>query len=331
MGSENNYKEKYNEILKSERDYQSHGNESFPIGMHKTICHVNDSITENVKYSILYMHWHNQFEFFYLSRGECVFCIDDEEFSMKSGDAIFVPSGKTHWAYKMGASTETVFYALVFDKQMLTWYGTDAINTKYVVPILSNDLVIGPLITRREPWGDILLDRLISIMALYDYEPYNKNSDNSKIPQQFFREDVACPELKVKSLLFDIWDICIENAKPGDSAKYVSKINNDRIHRAIEYMHEHYKEKITLTDIASSVYMSKEYFSHVFKDATNMQPFSYLNSYRIRKSLELLDNTDYKIIEIAAMCGFDHVGYFNRKFMEHMKCTPTEYRRKKKN
>ena len=61
-----------------------------------------------------------------------------------------------------------------------------------------------------------------------------------------------------------------------------------------------------------------------------MQPVVYLNSYRIQRSLELLDNTDNKIIEIASMCGFDHVGYFNRKFMEYMKCTPTEYRKRRK-
>lgn len=324
MNNLNEQKSRQKELIKSEKESRAYVDEAFPLRMHKNIFPVNESISDDVQYTFLYTHWHNELEFFYLSRGECVFCIDGEEYPMKSGDAVFIPPGKTHWAYRLGGAQETVFYAIVFNKLMLTWCGTDTVNEKYMTPIVSNDLVIGPLITRREAWGEKLLDRLVSIMTLYNYEPY------TFLLPYLFRGDVLCPELKVKSLLFDIWNICIENAKPGDPEKQISKLNYERIHRAIDFMHEHYSEKLTLTDIAMSVYMSKEYFSHVFKDATKMQPFVYLNSYHIQRSLELLDNSDYKIIEIAAMCGFDHVGYFNRRFMEYMKCTPTEYRKRKK-
>lgn len=320
--------EKSTEIV-CEKEADFHGSEDFPLGMHKTIVPASPQATPEAKKFILYAHWHNEFEFFYLSRGECNLCINGNEYHLKSGDAAFIPPSATHWAYSSDTGSETVFYAVVFDSKMLSWYGNDVIKHKYISPIVNHELTIGPLFSRSVPWQENVMDKFISIMSLYDYTQYNNDPDNVRHPQLFLKKDVSCPELQIKSILFDIWQICFEHAVCTENERRVSKTNYDRIHNAIEYIHEHYNEKISLSDIAQSVYMSKEYFSHIFKECMKCQPFVYLNTYRINKSIEYLDETDLKIIEIASCCGFDHVGYYNRKFMEIMKCTPTEYRKKR--
>ena len=102
--------------------------------------------------------------------------------------------------------------------------------------------------------------------------------------------------------------------------------NFERIQRALEYIHQHYREPITLEKLASSIFMSREYFTRVFKEYTGSSPFEYLNEYRVQASLSLLENSSLNISDIAAQCGFNHASYYNKRFMEYMKCTPTDYR-----
>lgn len=95
---------------------------------------------------------------------------------------------------------------------------------------------------------------------------------------------------------------------------------------AIDFIHRHYAEPLTLERIASEAFMSREYFSRVFKAETLRTPFEYLTHYRISRAMELLEQSDMNISEIAAKCGFGQPGYFNVKFSEIAGCTPTAYR-----
>lgn len=308
-------------------DPYTHGSDSFPIGIHKTIVPPNPAVGHGVGYQVLYTHWHSEFEFFYLSRGESVFVIDGEEYTLTPGDAVFVPSNATHRAYRLDSSKDTVFYAVVFSPSLISGGAGDVIYEKYVLPVMGGELLLGPVFRRGEGWQSEVLDRLIEIMACYDYEPYDSDPHSGRHPELFLRADAECPELTIKSQLLAIWRDCVLHAAEGVRPTRIDSANYDRIHRAMEYMHEHYGERITLGELAASVYMSREYFSNIFKKYTRTSPFSYLNGYRVRRSMELLDRTDMKVIEIAARCGFDHVSYFNRKFYELVGCTPTEYRR----
>ncbi len=310
-----------------EYDHYTHGNARFPIGIHKTIVAPNPAVGENARYQILYTHWHSEFEFFYLSQGSCVFVIDGAEHELASGDAVLVPPNATHWAYRLASTAETVFYAVVFSHVLLSDGSADIVNEKYIAPVLSGELLMPPVYKRSVPWQSDVLDLLIDIMALYDYTPYDNDPYSGKHPELFLREDTVCPELFIKATLLGIWYKCIPHAESGEKRGRMSRTNHERVQAAIEYINRHYSGDLSLQEIAESVFMSREYFAHVFKECTGTSPFSYLNEYRVRRGMELLETTDLSVTEIAFRCGFNQVSYFNRKFSELAKCTPTEYRR----
>ena len=52
----------------------------------------------------------------------------------------------------------------------------------------------------------------------------------------------------------------------------------------------------------------------------------HLNRLRIVKSCEMLLRTDKKITEIASLCGFNNISYFNRTFYKIMGISPSGYR-----
>ena len=53
----------------------------------------------------------------------------------------------------------------------------------------------------------------------------------------------------------------------------------------------------------------------------------YLNHIRVNKAIDLIQNTDLSMTEIAMNCGFETIRNFNRVFKEIMGCTPSEYLR----
>lgn len=304
-----------------------HGSVRFPIGLHKTLVPENMSLPDGARLQVLYTHWHPEFEFFYLSRGDCTFVIEDTEFEMHPGDAAFVPPNATHWATRSSSSKETVFYAVVFSPQLISDSAVDIINEKYLLPVMNGELIFDHVYRRQNEWQSEVLDLLVEIMALYDYEPYDRDPASGLHPELYFRSDAVCPELTVKSLLLKLWRICASHAAQGKKQSRIDRANHERMQKAIEYIHANYGGQISLSDIASSVYMSREYFAHVFKECTNMSPFTYLNGYRISRAMELLGETDKSVTEIATSCGFNNISYFNRRFSELVKCTPTEFRR----
>lgn len=316
------------EKFRDKKENKSHGNSSFPAAAYSAFFRANPAFEEGADFYFFNAHWHEEFEIFYLRSGECNFCIDGKCYMLQEGEAIFVPSNSIHWAYRTSCRYDSEYEIFVFHPSMLTGNAMDVIDTKYVSAVINGELLIETVFSRKMPWQAEVIEKLLSIFRFYCGEENPNRADMVRYYDLMICEDMFGCELKIKSLLFEIWYLCMLHATQRLTNQPKRRTHQEQMNQAVEYIHRHYTEKITLDELAASVYMSKDYFSHVFKEYTRSQPFAYINSYRIRKSLELLNDTDLKMTEIANLCGFDQISYFNRKFAEYMKCTPTEYRRK---
>ncbi len=85
-----------------------------------------------------------------------------------------------------------------------------------------------------------------------------------------------------------------------------------RLEQAFTYINAHYCEKITLEEVAASVYMSSNYFSSYFRKVTNISFSDYVTRMRINHARELLRETDKNVTEIAMECGFNNISNFYR-------------------
>ena len=61
-----------------------------------------------------------------------------------------------------------------------------------------------------------------------------------------------------------------------------------------------------------------------------MTPLQYIVSLRITNSMNLMDNTNYNINQIAAAVGYDNAQYFSRLFKKHTGMTPSEYKNRER-
>ena len=84
--------------------------------------------------------------------------------------------------------------------------------------------------------------------------------------------------------------------------------------------------KFTLDDVAEHVGLSRTYLSSVFKKATGVGLFEYVNRYRVEVSKMLLVDTEMNMVEVAGECGFQDQSYFTRVFKKLVGVSPKRYR-----
>lgn len=96
------------------------------------------------------------------------------------------------------------------------------------------------------------------------------------------------------------------------------------------YIEDHFKESLTLDELAEKAHLNKFYMSHEFKDTYGLSPINYLIECRVSESKYLLLDTNYSLSEIAAIVGFSSASYFSQSFKRVAGITPNDYRKKKK-
>lgn len=97
--------------------------------------------------------------------------------------------------------------------------------------------------------------------------------------------------------------------------------------KMITYIDNHYKEQLTLGEIAAIGGYTESYASQFFKRQLGISFKSYVLRMRLREAAVQLVNTKQQIVDIANECGFSDVKAFNMAFRKHFHTTPTEYRR----
>lgn len=93
------------------------------------------------------------------------------------------------------------------------------------------------------------------------------------------------------------------------------------------YANQNYPDKTLLGTLSRKLNFSLAYLSSRFKAETGITFTDYIKRIRVEQSCRLMENSDKKIIDIAASVGYSDIKFFNRVFKQHMGITPSEYRR----
>ena len=96
------------------------------------------------------------------------------------------------------------------------------------------------------------------------------------------------------------------------------------------YIDNHFKENLTLDQLAGMVHINKYYLSHAFRREFGDSPISYLISRRIQESRFLLVETDHTLSQIAQILGFSSLSYFSQSFRRLEGVSPMEYRKRRR-
>ena len=90
-------------------------------------------------------------------------------------------------------------------------------------------------------------------------------------------------------------------------------------------VHSNYDKKIELKTIAANLYLSPDYISKLFKTYMGITINKYINKVRIEKAIELFDNEEVSVKEVALMTGYDSLNNFYKNFKNATGKTPAMY------
>ena len=106
----------------------------------------------------------------------------------------------------------------------------------------------------------------------------------------------------------------------------VGSMPDERIARAIAYLHDHYQESPSLTTVSEAVEVSPFHFHRLFTRHVGISPKRYLQRKQLQDAKWLLRASRTPIGDIAAQTGFSSHGHFTSTFRRLTGVSPTEYR-----
>ena len=131
--------------------------------------------------------------------------------------------------------------------------------------------------------------------------------------------------IRLMTILADSKEYTIISQRPtvSDDGSYDSL----RIKKIIQYLKEHYSERVSLDMAAQQAHMTPASYSRLLKRCTGKNFINTINDIRISEASRLLLEESQEIVaDIAFRCGFNNISNFNRIFKRKKGMTPLEYR-----
>ena len=100
-----------------------------------------------------------------------------------------------------------------------------------------------------------------------------------------------------------------------------------KVHALLDYIHEHYTDKITGSGIAQKFDCNYDYMNRIFTRLTGQSIMRYVNHVRINHAKELIEATHLPFGEIGYLTGLDDPYHFSKVFKKYVGVTPSEYYR----
>ncbi|MBY6054725.1 AraC family transcriptional regulator [Cytobacillus firmus] len=277
------------------KELTSHRTVVMPVACYET------KIADNIQGKIP-LHWHEEIQFILSVKGEAIVQINEEKLAVKEGEGIFINSGCLHSAEDLNG--DCVYICLNVSPHFLL---PQELYSSYIYPYISATNLPYIILNRSEDWGKSILESIIEIKKLINDNP------------PFY-------EINITSLLTFIWQQLIRN---GFQLEYsqTEVENHMRMKAMLNWIHQHFAEKVTLADIAKAGRLSNSECCRYFKKILKTTPINYLIHYRIQKSLPLLQERDSNVTEVAFKAGFNSSSYFIEKFRKSMNMTPLAYKK----
>jgi AraC family transcriptional regulator len=105
-------------------------------------------------------------------------------------------------------------------------------------------------------------------------------------------------------------------------ARSPQSLTQQQVARAIDYLHSHLDQDISLEVLAQTVNISPSHLRRLFKQATGMAPHQYLIHLRVNRAKKLLLTRSFSINEVAAEVGFADQSHLHRHFKRIFGVTP---------
>lgn len=238
-------------------------------------------------------HWHNEFEFIYLERGELTIDVASSDYVVSEGQCMVVNPMTVH-SFKSVA------------KGSVIWVARIAMNST-MSSIEANESVADL------PKKTIIIDKDAKIRQLMWQMVYANFHELNDLYASLKALEIAVEIGSNRRLV--LAEIYTETLESSEMIVQMQSFIKENLHTGI-----------TLSMVADHMGFSSSYCSKYIKRQTNLNYLEYVNLIRMREVEHLLTRCDDNIADIAYRVGFTSIQSFNRIFKKYRGITPSEYR-----
>ena len=241
------------------------------------------------------LHWHDCFEIELVLRGTAVQVLNGERYEMVPGDIYMLNPTDFHSIQTNGATV----YNIMFSEEMLD------------KEVLKKILSIGKNIIFHLEGREMQSTEFIISQMLYEFVHYTSFSD-------------AIIQKLMECLFMMILRKCNFESEDNMTSE------NSAIRKAILYLHSHFRENPSLTQLASVAGLNKNYFSSVFHTVTGKTYKEYISELKLEHAKKLAITSNIPVTEICHASGFNSLTNFLRVFKNTYGASPTQMRKEKR-
>lgn len=275
--------------------------------------------------------------FFCLERGKLLCQINQERIGLCAGEGIFVNSQNAYRfvsGQKDGCGLYVIYIASAYLQR------NPGICEKYVQPLLLEEELpyikfINTGVSKTESMNAESAEKRkqsgkkLSEITLSE-EQGKRLLDYLRMIQELVSERQEGYELLLAGKIFEIWrELYLGWKQLPEEAGKSGVREKKKLCRMLFFLHEHYREKITLAQMAVDSEVSTGEYCRFFKKKMQQTPVEYLQCYRVERTLIQLLKKDRTegIGEIALEHGFAGASYYSEIFKKEMGCAPGDYRK----
>lgn len=254
-------------------------------------------------------HWHQAIELFFMETGGLEYHTPKGKYSFSEGTGGMVNSNILHMTKPEGVRIVQKLH--IFDVSLIAGERGSRIDKKYILPVVTAPQIevisFGP--------GNPRHEKILSLIR-----------DAFRFSEQEFGY-----EIRLREALTEIWLSIFKDSYSVLQDKKEYDRADDKIKLMMIYIHEHYAEKLSVSELAAAAFLSERECFRVFRDCLHITPAEYLKNYRLQMACRMLAKGRESVTSIGQACGLGSSSYFGKVFREYMGCTPLEYRRKWQN
>lgn len=249
----------------------------------------------------------------YMQEGEAQLTIDAQTYALKRGQFSLIQPGVVH---QLESESPVTVMALHFElfasegKERLPMIMPTDRDTHPELDLLQRDLttfadIAVPVVfesSRQEWMVDVFLQAI---------ESWNRQHALAKLQAHVFAAEIILQVLNEYT--------------SQDSPEHKGAIS---LNWVPAYMQYRLSESLSVEEMARKAFMSRSYFSMIFRNQFGMGPHQYLLKLRLDYATELLRGTSMSLQNIADSCGFSSVHHFSKMYKLRFGCPPSHVRSK---
>ena len=261
------------------------------------------------------LHRHEYMQINYVCQGQGKHCLNNHDFDIVKGDIFIIPPYIPHRIMRYDNSSIEIF-EFEFEPEFINrnFDGISNIESffdfAYIEPFLVSESKVKP---RLNMIGGVQVQ--VENILEEVFKEYNERKSGYI--------------LLVRSLLLKLLIVLgreLTRELEGTESRVIYDCSKNAVLNAVKYIKEHYIEDIWVDEVAQKFTISPSYFRYLFKIITSKTFTEYVNDLRISRSMELLRDTDMRVIDVCYESGFKNINHFNRMFRQQTGKTPLMYR-----